>query len=329
MPLLRRDVWLFALLGWDPTWHRRVPRRIRNAWTAALWVLGMSVGATAVIGGAYAPPSVSWLLLAVMSLGLGALSVVQYLVRHEIMTRLDVEQDHRAARQIQARLLPSALPVLDGIDLAGHYEPFSLVGGDYYDARRLDDGRLLIVMADVSGKGAAAALLTANVQALLQFAHLRQEPPDAVISRINEHLCRHTEPNRFVTMVMAIYEGDARTISFVNAGHTPPVAVTADGATITLDPTGPALGMFEAASWQSRDVVIPLGTTVLFYTDGLSERTNAADEQFGIDGIRRVLARQDGRAAADIVRAVIAGVERFAAGHPADDDTALLVFRSG
>ncbi len=328
MPLLRRDVWLFALLGWDPTWQRRVPRRIRNAWTAALWVLGMSVGATAVVGGAYAPPAVSWLLLAVMSIGLGALSVVQYLVRREIMTRLDVEQDHRAARQIQARLLPSTLPAVDGADLAGHYEPFSLVGGDYYDARRLDDGRLLIVMADVSGKGAAAALLTANVQALLQFAHLRQESPEAVISRINEHLCRYTESNRFVTLVMAIYDDISRTMTFVNAGHTPPLGVTAKGDTITFDPTGPALGMFEAASWQRRDVVIPAGTTVLFYTDGLSERTNAADEQYGLEGITRVLARQAGRGAAETMRGVIADVERFAAGHPAEDDTALLILRS-
>ena len=70
------------------------------------------------------------------------------------------------------------------------------MGGDYYDARLLDDGRLLVVMADVSGKGAAAALLTANLQALLQFAHLRQDAPDAVVSRMNEHLCRYTEDSR-------------------------------------------------------------------------------------------------------------------------------------
>ena len=82
--MLRRDVWLFAILGWDPTWQRRVPRRVKIAWTVALWLLALSVGSVAVIGGAYAPTSVSWLLLGLMSLGLGALSMVQYLVRREI-----------------------------------------------------------------------------------------------------------------------------------------------------------------------------------------------------------------------------------------------------
>jgi phosphoserine phosphatase RsbU/P len=326
--VLRRDVWLFAILGWDPTWQRRVPRRVKIAWTAALWLLAMSVGSVAVIGGAYAPTAVKWLLLGLMSVGLAALSVVQYLVRREIMSRLDVEQDHRAARQIQAHLIPSTLPNPSGTELAGHYEPFSLVGGDYYEARMLDDERLLVVMADVSGKGAAAALLTANLQAVLQFAHLRRDAPDAVISRLNEHLCRYTEHSRFVTMVLAVYDGTNRRLTYVNAGHNPPVGVTADGGTITLDPTGPALGMLEVATWQSREVVVPKGTNLLFYTDGLSERTNASDEQYGLDGILRILGQQGGRRAEAIVGAITADVERFAAGHPVEDDTALLVLRS-
>jgi phosphoserine phosphatase RsbU/P len=326
--VLRRDDWLFAILGWDPTWQRRVPKRVKIAWTAALWLLAMSVGSVAVIGGAYAPKAISWLLLGLMSIGLAALSVVQYLVRREIMNRLDVEQDHRAARQIQAHLIPSTLPNPPGVELAGHYEPFSLVGGDYYEARVIDDGRLLVVMADVSGKGAAAALLTANLQAVLQFAHLRRDAPDAVISRMNEHLCRYTEQSRFVTMVLAVYDGTRRTLTYVNAGHNPPVGVTEGGSTITLDPTGPALGMLEIATWQSREVVVPKGTNLLFYTDGLSERSNAADEQYGLDGILRILRRQSGRRAEEIVGAVIADVERFAAGHPVEDDTALLVLRS-
>lgn len=324
----RRDVWLFATLGWDPTWQRRVPRRIKIAWTLALMVIGMSLGLITVIGGRYAPRPAFLLLLGLMVVGLSALSVIQYLIRREVMNRLDVEQDHRAARQIQARLLPSVLPAPLGTELAGHYEPFSLVGGDYYDARLLTDGRLLIVMADVSGKGAAAALLTANLQALLQFAHLRQDPPDIVARWMNEHLCRYTEYSRFVTMVLAVYDCTSRTLTYVNAGHNPPVGVTADGRTITLDPTGPALGMLEMATWESREVVVPEGTNLLFYTDGLSERTNASDEQYGLDGILRILQGQGGRRAGEIVGSVVFDVERFAAGHPADDDTALLVLRS-
>jgi sigma-B regulation protein RsbU (phosphoserine phosphatase) len=324
----RRDVWLFATLGWDPTWQRRVPRRIKIAWTVALMVIGMSLGLITVIGGRYAPRPAFLLLLALMVVGLSALSVIQYFIRREVMNRLDVEQDHRAARQIQARLLPSVLPKPTGTELAGHYEPFSLVGGDYYEARLLDDGRLLIVIADVSGKGAAAALLTANLQALLQFAHLRQDSPDVVVSRMNEHLCRYTEYSRFVTMVLAVYDCAGRSLTYVNAGHNPPIGVMDGGLAISLDPTGPALGMFETARWESRQVVVPPGAKFLFYTDGLSERTNRHDEQYGFDRIQRLLQTQSGRPAADIVGSVVSDVERFAAGHPADDDTALLVLRS-
>ena len=131
-----------------------------------------------------------------------------------------------------------------------------------------------------------------------------------------------------MTMVLALYDSASRTLTYVNAGHPPPVGVTADGRTITLDPTGPALGMFEIASWLSREVVVPLDTNLLFYTDGLSERSNASDEQYGLNGILRILRRQGARRAEETVGAVISDVELFAAGHPAEDDTALLVLEA-
>jgi sigma-B regulation protein RsbU (phosphoserine phosphatase) len=323
-----RHVWLFATLGWDPTWQKRVPRRIRVAWTVALALIVLALGALAVIGAWSAPPVWAFTALGLMVLGVAGLSAIQYLVRREIMSRLDVEQDHQAAQQIQARLLPSSLPALTGVELAGHYSPYRLIGGDFYDAMLIGESRLLIAMADVSGKGAAAALLTANLQALLHFSQLREQPPDVVVRTMNEHLVRYTETNRFVTMVLAVYDLDERRLTYVNAGHNPPVAVVPSGEVVRLEATGPAMGWFDTAPYVCAEVALPPGSTVLFYTDGLSERANRAGEQYGIPRIVDLMRTLRNQPATGVAEAVVAHNNRFAAGAAAEDDTALLVLRT-
>ena len=323
-----RDAWLFATLGWDPTWQRRVPRRVRIAWTLSFFVIGASLGLLAVVGALWVPRGYIWAPLTAMVLGLAALSLIQHLVRREVFGRLDVERDHRAAREIQARLLPATLPHAAGADLAGHYSPFKLVGGDYYDVLRLGDSELLIVIADVSGKGSSAALLAANLQALLHFSPLRERPPDAIVRAINEHLVRHTEAGRFVTMVLAVFDVGSRRLRFVNAGHVSPVAVTPGGQILELGTTGPALGLIGTARFESREIDLPAGSTLLFYTDGLSERMNAANDLYDAPRVARALAAAAGQSAGAVIAAVVADVEAFAGGVQAEDDTAIVVLRS-
>lgn len=323
-----RDAWLFASLGWDPTWQRRVPRRVWVAWTTSFLVIGTTIGALAMLAALLVPRGYIWAPLAVMIPGLAALAVIQYLVRREVFGRLDVERDQRAAREIQERLLPATLPQIPGADLAGHYSPFKLVGGDYYDVLPLGDTELLIVIADVSGKGSSAALLAANLQALLHFSPLRDRPPDAIVRAINDHLVRHTEVSRFVTMVLAVFDVKSRRLRFVNAGHVSPVAATPDGRVVELGTSGPALGLIADARYESREVDLPVGSTVLFYTDGLSERMNAAGELYDGPRVSRGVAGAAGRTARDVVASVVADVEAFAAGMQAEDDTAVVVLRS-
>jgi sigma-B regulation protein RsbU (phosphoserine phosphatase) len=305
-----------------------VPRRIKIAWTAALMLIGASFAGMALIGAFFAPSGYTGILLGTMTVGILALSTIQYLVRREVMGRLDSEQEQHAAQKIQSRLLPSSLPTMAGVDLAGHYSPFKLVGGDFYDARPLGESQLLIAMADVSGKGSAAALLTANLQALLHFSHLREQPPDAVVRSINEHLVRHTEVSRFVTMVLAVFDLRTRRLRYVNAGHNPPLGVTAAGETLRLDATGPAMGWFDTAEYGCSEVDVPVGATLLFYTDGLSERANVADDQFGATRIITSLRDTSGQPATQVLETVVTSADRFAGGVQAEDDAALLVLRS-
>lgn len=323
----KRDAWLFALVGWDPTWQRRIPVRIRAAWIAAVTLLGSALAALTGMAAYLMPREHRWVPLAIMTLAVLVLHGVQIVLRREVLERLDSEEDQRAAQRIQARLVPSALPDVPGLELAAHYSPFGLIGGDYYDVVRLTDSRVLVAIADVSGKGTGAALLTANLQALLHFATAREHPLEEMAGAINTHLVRHTEPGRFVTLVLAALDLGAGRLRYVNAGHNPPLGITPDGGLLRLAGTGLPVGLMGNATYACGEVEVPKGTTLLFYTDGLSERSNAAQELFGEERIVEILRGVASRPAQKVVEAVSQGVGRFAGGASPEDDMAVLVVR--
>jgi phosphoserine phosphatase RsbU/P len=327
---------MFAVLGWDPTWQRRVPKRVKIAWNVAIsTVVGALVTLTA-ISAFTLPRNYRWIPVATLLAAVLVLAVVQTTLRREVLARLDIDADQRLAREIQSRLLPMALPTMPGVELAHHYAPFRLVGGDYYDAVRLDDSRLLIAMADVSGKGTGAALLTATLQAVLHFAVFGRGTldeagalsPDALAEAINAHLVEHTETNRFVTMVLAVLDIESRRLRYVNAGHNPPLGLTPERDQLRLEATGLPLGMPESSAFRSVEQDLPPGTTLVLYTDGLSEHPNRSGEMYGEGRILDVLRASVGQPAQRVAEALIQGVGRFADGQSAEDDVALLVVRT-
>ena len=190
--------------------------------------------------------------------------------------------------------MPAELPRAPGFDLAARYAPFREIGGDFYEVAPLDARRWLIAMADVSGKGTGAALLTASVQALVHFAQANEPSLEAAMAAMNKHLVRFAPPGRFVTMVLGILDIEHRPFRYVNAGHNPPLGVTTAGAVLHLAATGLPLGMLEPSTYTGADVDLPPGTTCLFYTDGLVERANRADEFFGEDRTLAILRRLSG-----------------------------------
>lgn len=323
-----RDAWLFATFGWDPTWQRRIPGRAKLAWTIAVALVGAAFGALALISAYLMPRQQRWIPLAIMVFGILLLRGVEVVLRRAVLDRLDTEDDQRAAQRIQSRLLPTALPRVPGIELACHYSPFRLIGGDYYDAVRLGESHLLVAIADVSGKGTPAALLAASLQAILHFAQSREHPPETVAAAINAHLVRHTEPSRFVTMVLGVLDLGARRMRYVNAGHSPPLGVAPDGNILRLEATGLPLGMLETSTYTCAEVEVPAGTALLLYTDGLSERANPSQELFGEERILAALREATAKPAQRIVDALLRDVDRFAEGVEPEDDTALLVVRS-
>ncbi len=188
----------------------------------------------------------------------------------EFVRKTQLETDQVAARQIQQTLQPGKLDELPGYELEAFYKPLSEVGGDYFDVIELPANRTLFALADVSGKGISAALLAANIQALVRSIASVESTPLALAKQINIHLSRYTPSDRFATAVFIVLSRDSGELTYVNAGHNAPIAFSS-GSTTFLEATGPPLGLFLNAEYETRTAVLSPGSTLLIFTDGLTD----------------------------------------------------------
>jgi len=195
---------------------------------------------------------------------------MNWMLTSEFVRKTQLEADQIAARQIQQTLQPTKLDRLPGYEVETFYEPFRDVGGDYFDVIELAGNRTLFALADVSGKGMAAALLAANIQALVRSIANVEADPLALARQINKHLCRYTPNNRFATAVFLVLSRDSGELAFVNAGHNAPL-VFGSGSTTALEVTGMPLGLFPAAEYEARTAFLCPGGTLLVFTDGLTD----------------------------------------------------------
>ena len=188
----------------------------------------------------------------------------------EFVRKTQLETDQIAARQIQQTLHPEKLEQLPGYELKAFYKPLREVGGDYFDVIELPANRTLLALADVSGKGMPAALLAANIQALVRSISSMESTPLALAKQINKHLSRYTPSDRFATTVFIVLNRDSGELTYVNAGHNAPI-VFSSGSTTFLEATGPPLGLFADAEYETRTAIISRGSTLLIFTDGLTD----------------------------------------------------------
>ena len=210
------------------------------------------------------------LYLALFLLYLVGDRVMHGLVTSEIICKIQLEADQIAAQQIQRTLQPEKLDPLPGYEMEVFYEPFRAVGGDYFDVIELAGERTLFVVADVSGKGMPAALLAANIQALVRSVASIDANPLALANEINKHLNRYTPNNRFATAVFVILSRSSGELTYVNAGHNAPI-VFCGGSATSLEATGIPMGLLRAAQYESHASIIPNGGILLLFTDGLTD----------------------------------------------------------
>jgi sigma-B regulation protein RsbU (phosphoserine phosphatase) len=235
------------------------------------------------------------------------------------------EEELKRAREIQQMLLPSTLPQLAGVQIAGAWQPAREVGGDYFDVIQLDKDRVGICVGDVAGKGITAALLMANLQASFRAFATTEASPQLVCTKLNKFLCANIASGKFVTFFYAVLDARARTLTYENAGHLPGLLLRSNGTTETLQGGGAALGALPDWTYQDYATQLQPGDQLLLATDGITEAENAKLEEFG-DGRLLEAARARQGSALEVQRAIMQQVTAFCGGDFRDDAT-LLVLR--
>jgi sigma-B regulation protein RsbU (phosphoserine phosphatase) len=235
-----------------------------------------------------------------------------------------VKSELEIARNVQQKLFPNQGKQLKSIDYAGKCIPARDVSGDYYDFLEVGDKGLGFVLADVSGKGVAAALLMANLQAC--FRSQTQESlrhPATMLSAVNKLFYDSTPPEHYATLFFAHYDDESRRLRYANCGHLSPFLVRANGDVDRLEPTATVLGVF--AKWSSEEVTAELnpGDTMVIFTDGVTEAGIDSDEEFGEDGLLAVIQASNGMKAEQLVDTIIGNVTE-----DQQDDVTVVAIRS-
>ena len=244
-------------------------------------------------------------------------------VAEERMLRLH-EQDFERAREIQEALMPKQLPQIRACHLAAVCQPARIVGGDYYDAIRLGDSSIAIVIGDVSGKGMAAALLMSNLQAIVRaFAHSGLEPQE-LCAKANQLIAATVAPGKYITFFYAVVDAARMRLDYCNAGHNPPMLQHRNGTLETLGEGGPVLGVFPGTRYACGTADLQPEDCLVLFTDGITEAMNAKDEEFGEERLMALL--RHGRGSAEECRKQIMGaVTQFSNGVFHDDATVLVM----
>ena len=205
------------------------------------------------------------------------------MLHDQLIEKQRLQAQLEIARQVQPELLPATDPQLEGFDISAYNFPTEEVSGDYYDWVRIYEDQIGIVIADVSGKGVPAALLMAFLRASLRAATHIGYSPHISMSKVNYLLWESIERNQFVTAFYGVLDATNRTLAYSNAGHNPPILMDADGNARFEERGGVPLGVFRDSRYYEYYETIKPGQIMVLYTDGVTEATNAAGDEYGPD----------------------------------------------
>lgn len=305
---------------------------IRSAVCAPLWFRHPEGGQDAVIGLVYLDARETTrsfneddLRIVTALSNVAAAKIEQVRLLEESLQKRALEQDMEVAAEIQRSLLPTGAPAVAGWELVGYNEPCRTVGGDYYDFETVDSG-LLLALGDVSGKGTGAALLMTVLRAAVR-AHWAEPVLHEAVERINRTVAQNIPRNKYITFFLARLDPAAGSLEFVNAGHNPPLLVRADGSLEKLETGGMVLGLFDDTTYEKGQVTLGPGDLLLVFSDGITETWNAAEDEFGEEGVVSVATRARGGSVEEVEAALARALEEFAAGAGATDDRTLIVLK--
>ena len=242
---------------------------------------------------------------------------------------LVLQNELNVASKMQQSILPTVFPADSRYQVFGSMTPAREVGGDFFDIMNLEDGRIGIAVADVSGKGVPAALFMMSCRTLLKGAAIGTVRPGAVLKEVNQILQEDNEAMMFVTLFYAIFDPESGEMVYANGGHNPPMIVKADGSSSEIPVTsGIALGVMPDMDFAEDALQVAPGESVVFYTDGVTEAENANAELFDTERLRMVFSGVPPKNAKEANKAVFEAVSAFAGDTPQSDDiTCITLYR--
>jgi serine phosphatase RsbU (regulator of sigma subunit) len=264
-------------------------------------------------------PGTLWLLTGFLLLNL--------LILIEVADRLSLKNDLEVARQIQLAMLPHGAFHASGLEAFGITRPANTVGGDFYDIVQLPDGRVLLALGDVAGKGSPAALLMALLLAMMRTLVDEGLEGPGLVERLNHQVMKQAPRSRFVTLFVGVLDPATGALSYVNAGQNPPLVRRADGRYDSLREGGVAVGMFEQAAYEAGTTQLGVGDVLVMFSDGVVEAENAAGEPFDEAGVRSIVDQPVWSSAKELTWALFAAVQRHSDDRKLMDDLTALVAR--
>ncbi len=256
-----------------------------------------------------------------------AIKIQNQKLQEAAAAKLRIDREMALAWDVQRRLFPEEAPRLPSSELVGRTLPSRTVSGDYYDYFVRGDGTVDIVVADVCGKGIAASILAASVQSAFQAWAEEDFSPDRLCARLNDFVHRRTSPEKFITMIAALYDPASGAVVYSNAGHNPGIVLRAAGGHELLPAQGPPLGLFPGRTYGSGAFTLSPGDLLVLYTDGLTEAANPDDDEFGLDRLVALARSVAERPLPEIEGTIGEGLAAFAAGVPFHDDRTLVLLR--
>jgi sigma-B regulation protein RsbU (phosphoserine phosphatase) len=249
-------------------------------------------------------------------------------LHREIIEKRRIEQELVLAREIQQNFYPNIPASYGGVEICASSQMCEAVGGDYLGYFAFKEGRFLIMLGDVSGKGIGAALVMSSVHAACRALVRHVHAIEDVTNILNETFVETTGAGTFVTMLIMFVDTVGKRVHFISAGHNPPLIVTPSGDSMFLDRGGgPPVGLFSRIPYKREIANVEPGSVVVLYTDGVSEAENAAGEQVGLERLTAVVRNARMNSANEIHSNIRAALDEFVGDAPVHDDSTLIVLR--
>jgi sigma-B regulation protein RsbU (phosphoserine phosphatase) len=237
-----------------------------------------------------------------------------------------LERDIAMAREVQLRLLPPTAPEMANAEMAVRFLPARGVGGDLYDFVDYGPGRTAIVLGDVSGKAAPAALFAALVSGIMRSAAQQRPQPAELLASLNDALQERKLESQYVTMLFALWNDQSRTLQVANSGAVQPIFCRA-GESVTVRAEGFPLGLFPNVTYEELSLATQPGDAIVFVSDGILDAENAAEEMYGQERLAGLLCRHRDAPAKEIADAILSDVSRFQGNHDRFDDETIIVLK--